>query len=145
MVFAQANTHELEPAYLSVTAGTHECFASFSQEEQKTSRGFMLPEAEAVKNAVHGTPVIAAGQLQDRAICEYVLREGVADAVGLGRVLFADINWVRKIAVKDVDLIRNCVQCNNCQNQISQGKPGFCIRWSKTERASNLKDLPQRQ
>ena len=78
----------------------------------------MLPEAEAVKNAVHGTPVIAAGQLQDRAICEYVLREGVADAVGLGRVLFADINWVRKIAGQDVDLIRNCVQCNNGQNQI---------------------------
>ena len=144
-VFARAIEQELGPAYLSVTAGTHECFAVLAEDEQKTSRGFMLPEAEAVKKAVAGTAVIAAGQLQDLGICEHALHDGIADAVGLGRVLFADVDWVRKIAGQDINPIRNCVQCNNCQKQISEGKPAFCIRWSKKERAHNLRNVLQEE
>lgn len=143
MILAQAIEQELEPAYLSVTAGTHECFAMLAEDEQKTSKGFMLPEADAVKRAVARTAVIAAGQLQDQSICDYALNQGIADAVGLGRVLFADPDWVHKIAGQDINPIRNCVQCNNCQKQISEGKPAFCIRWSKKERAFNLRNLPQ--
>ena len=134
---------ELRPAYMSVTAGMHECFAMLAQSKEKAPAGFMLEEAGAVKKAVPDIPVIAAGHLQTREICEQALAEGLADAIGLGRVLFADVDWLRKIAGETPAPVRACVQCNTCQKQVSAGRPVFCSRWSKEEKAEFLQGIPQ--
>ena len=140
--FARLLAEELRPAYLSVMAGMYECWAMQAGEKQKAPEGYMLQESAAVKKAVPGVAVIAAGQLQSRQICERALAEGMADAVGLGRILFADMQWPRKMAGENPDPVRTCVQCLNCQNQISTGKPAFCTRWTKEQRAEYLRDLP---
>lgn len=137
-LIAEATT----PAYLSVTAGMHECFAKLAESKQKAPEGFMLPEAEAVKKALPEVPVIAAGMLQNGDVCGKALQSGVADGVGLGRVLFADMNWLRKVAGTMKEEIRPCVQCNNCVRQIGKGSPAFCSRWSKEEKREFLKDVP---
>lgn len=140
--FARLLAEALRPAYLSVTAGMHECFAMLAKNKEKAPEGFMLPEAKAIKEAVPGVPVVAAGQLGSRAVCEQALAEA-ADAVGLGRVLFADPDWLRKASGEVEEAIRPCVQCDNCVRQISKGAPAFCVRWSKDEKALYLRDLPE--
>lgn len=133
---------ELKPAYLSVTAGMHECFAMLAEHKEPAPEGFMLPEAQAVKSALPDEAVICAGQLRSPAICQKALDEGMADAVGLGRVLFADSDWPGKACGKKSGDIRHCVQCMTCQTLISKGRPAWCSRWSKEEKKLFLADVP---
>lgn len=132
----------LNPAYISVTAGMYECCALLAQNKQRVPVGFMLQEAGTVKKAVPGVPVIAAGHLQTREICQQALSEGLADVVGLGRVLFADPERLRKISGEQSEPIRACVLCDNCQRQVSTGSPVFCSRWSKEEKTGHLRGIP---
>lgn len=134
---------ELQPWYLSVTAGTYECFALLAQDKDSTPAGYMLDSARAVKEAVPGVPVIAAGHLQTEEICGQALDRGVADAIGLGRVLFADNDWLRKISGEVAEPVRACVQCNTCQTLVSEGRPVFCSRWTREERTARLQGLPE--
>lgn len=131
----------LKPAYFSVTAGQYECFALMEQSKQKAPEGFMLDEAKAVKNALKDTPVIAAGHMQSGGVCEKALAEGI-DAVGLGRPLLADPDWLRKVSGQTPSEVRNCVQCNTCQKQAGLNSPVFCARWSKEEKAERFEGLP---
>ncbi|MDL2268165.1 NADH:flavin oxidoreductase [Desulfovibrio sp. OttesenSCG-928-G15] len=133
----------LSPIYFSVTAGSHECFAPSAQKKQKPVSGFMLDEAAAVKKAVPGVAIIAAGLLDDPAMDEAALVEGKADCIGLGRVLFADPDWLAKAEGKLEGKVRSCVQCNNCVKQIGKGAPAFCSRWSKAEKERYLAHLPK--
>lgn len=142
VAIARILAEELKPSYLSVMAGMHECFAMLAEQKQKAPMGFMLAEARAVKQALPQVTVIAAGQLQTREICDQALHDGSADAVGLGRILFADFDWPRKLSGEIAEAVRTCVQCNNCQNQISKGAPAWCSRWTKGQRAEYLRDLP---
>ena len=142
VVFARALQKELEPAYLSVTAGTYECWAMLAEQKQKETEGYMLPEAKAVKAAVPDVSVIAAGVLQTPEICQNALDDKSADGIGFGRVLFADVDWVRKATGQTADPIRACVHCGNCQRQVSQDKPAFCSLWTKEEKARYLKNVP---
>lgn len=142
VAFAARVERELNPAYLSVTAGTYECWAMLAEQKQKETEGYMLPEAGAVKKAVPGVAVIAAGVLQTPEVCQKALADGLADAVGFGRVVFADVNWVRKASGQMEGPIRACVHCGNCQRQVSANKPVFCSLWTKEEKAHNLKDVP---
>ncbi len=139
---AKVLARELLPAYLSVSAGMYECFALLAQSGQKAPVGFMLPEAAAVKTALPDVPVIAAGLLETREICEQALAEGMADAIGLGRVLLADPDWLRKTAGELSGRVRGCVQCDNCFKQVKELRPVFCSRWSKQEKAGRLEGIP---
>ena len=132
---------ELAPAYFSVTAGSHECFAWLAEQKLKTGEGFMLAEAGAIRKTVPTVPVIAAGLLQSREICASALATGQADAIGLGRVLFADFDWLNKTSGKKAGPARACVQCNTCIRQISASRPAFCSRWTKEEKQAYLRDV----
>ena len=134
---------ELRPAYFSVTAGTYECWADMARKKERFGEGYMLPEAEAVKKAIPAVPVIAAGLLQSREVCEQALAKGMADAIGLGRVLFADPDWLRKTSGAVPGPARACVQCDRCQKQVSTGKAAFCSRWGKEEKAEVLRGIPE--
>ncbi len=138
--FARKLTETLDPMYLSVASGTHECYA-LPEMQGKAPEMFMAGEAAAIKRAVPTVAVIAAGHLQTPANCEKLVAEGAADLIGLARVLFADVDWIRKAGGRALGEIRACVQCNNCVKQIKSGKPSFCARWSKEERARNLDDI----
>ncbi|SBV93766.1 NADH:flavin oxidoreductase/NADH oxidase [uncultured delta proteobacterium] len=133
---------ELRPAYFSVTAGTYECWAMLAREKEKFEPGYMLPEAEAVRNALR-VPVIAAGLLQTGELCEKALETGMTDAIGLGRVLFADPDWLRKTSGESAEPARPCVQCDLCMKQVSTGKPVLCSRWKKAEREAVTDGVPK--
>lgn len=134
----------LSPPYLSVTAGMYECFAIQERRGEQAPAGYMLPEAEAVKKRLPGTPVIAAGQLYTPQVCEKAFAAGI-DAVGLGRPLFADLDLVRKLCGQNDEPVRVCKQCHYCVNCIRKGKPVSCAVWSQTEREVRLQGVGRSQ
>lgn len=138
--FAQKLVLTMYPMYLSVAGGTYECYA-LPKMQGKAPEMYMTGVAGAIKQAVPNVAIITAGHLQTPANCEKLVEEGTADLIGLARVLFADADWLHKATGQMAEDIRACIQCNNCLNQIKNGKPSFCARWTKDERQRNLKDI----
>jgi 2,4-dienoyl-CoA reductase (NADPH2) len=119
-------------AYLSVMIGCYDSFALPGYVEEDRKEGFMVPFAGAIRKAVPGVPVIAAGRIQNPAAAERILQEGKADVVGLARVIFADPLWPRKAAGEIDGPINPCVPtCSLCTKRIMEMKPAFCARWPK--------------
>ncbi len=126
-------------AYLSVMAGCYDSFASPTYLADDRNQAFMVPFAHAIKQALPQTPVIAAGRIQDPAIAESALRDGKADLVGLGRVLFADPLWPRKARGEVVEAINPCQpSCTLCTKRIVEQRPAYCARWSEDRRQQFL-------
>ncbi|WP_150539068.1 NADH:flavin oxidoreductase/NADH oxidase [Actinobacillus vicugnae] len=57
------------------------------------SAGYQVPFARQVKQAT-GKPVIAVGMLDNPAVADFVLANGDADLVAVGRALLRDPHWV---------------------------------------------------
>ncbi|MGE4518769.1 MAG: NADH:flavin oxidoreductase [Desulfobacteraceae bacterium] len=140
-MYAEKLVQVLNPEYLSVASGTHECYAMPEMSKNKPPEMFMVKEAEQIKKAVPDITIIAAGHLQTPKNCEMLIQQKKADLIGLARVLFADPDWVKKASEKITDDIRPCIQCGNCVKQIKQMKPAFCAKWTKDERNLYLKDI----
>ena len=122
-------------AYLSVMTGCYDSFALPNYVADDRNQAFMLPFAHAIKQAVPGIPIIAAGRMQDPATAESALRDGKADLVGLGRVLFADPLWPRKARGEIAEAIIPCQSsCTLCTKRIVEQKPAYCARWSEERR-----------
>ncbi len=123
------------PAYLSVMAGCYDSFQTSPYKEDDHNEAFMAPFAHAVKRAVPDVPVIAAGRIQSPATAERLLREGMADLVGLARVLLADPLWPRKARGELPGPIVRCLpSCSFCTKRIMDRKPSYCACWSKERR-----------
>ncbi|MCQ5129893.1 NAD(P)/FAD-dependent oxidoreductase [Butyricicoccus faecihominis] len=73
--------------------------------------GFNVSNAAAVKAAV-SVPVIAVGRINDPALAEHVLAEGLADFVSMGRAQLADPDFVRKAQEGRAEDIVKCIGCN---------------------------------
>ncbi len=126
---------QLGVAYLSVMTGCYDSFASPNYVADDRNQAFMVPFAHAIKQAVPHIPVIAAGRIQDPTTAESALRDGKADLVGLGRVLFADPLWPRKARGEIAEAINPCQpSCTLCTRRIVEQKPAYCARWSEDRR-----------
>ena len=121
--------------YLSVMAGCYDSFRDPKYLADDKNEAFMAPFAQAIKRAVPQMPVIAAGRMQTPAAAERIVRDGMADMVGLGRVLFADSQWPRKARGENAEPINRCFPgCELCMRLIIQQKPAYCGRWPKQRR-----------
>ncbi|MFC1909588.1 FAD-dependent oxidoreductase, partial [Chloroflexota bacterium] len=76
--------------------------------------GIFIPLAEAIKKVVN-IPVFVGGKLNDPGLASKVLKEGKADFICLGRALIADPDWPQKVASEQIEEIRKCLACNECQ------------------------------
>lgn len=122
-------------AYLSVMIGCYDSFALPRYVEADRQEGFMAPFAGAVRAAVPNVPVIAAGRIQRPETAEAILRDGVADLVGLARVIFADPLWPRKARGTIAEAIRPCTPtCNLCMKRVVAQRPAYCGCWPKERR-----------
>jgi len=82
------------------------------------------------QKAVPNTAVITAGRIQSPETAEEILRKGMADLIGLGRVLFADPLWPKKAAGIIPGPIRRCEPyCSVCTQRALYGRPAFCSQW----------------
>ena len=121
--------------YLSVTAGCYDSFPLPRYVEADAKDGFMAPFAHAIRQAVAGVPIVAAGRIQRPELAQEILRNGTADLVGLARVLLADPLWPRKARGEIAEPINPCTPgCTVCMKRIQAQKPAYCARWPKERR-----------
>ncbi|MGQ9794872.1 oxidoreductase [Desulfosoma sp.] len=126
-------------AYLSVMAGTYDSFFLPDYLAREKVQGYMADLAARIKKAVAGTPIIAAGRIQDPETAETILEQGKADLIGLPRILFADPLWPRKAKGEVPEPIVRCEPaCSPCMKRVIKGKPAFCSQWSKDKREAFL-------
>jgi pyruvate/2-oxoglutarate dehydrogenase complex dihydrolipoamide dehydrogenase (E3) component len=68
--------------------------------------------AEAVKKVL-SIPVIASGSITLPELAEEILEQGKGDFIGLGRPLWADPQWPRKVMEGRPEDVRPCIRCND--------------------------------
>jgi 2,4-dienoyl-CoA reductase (NADPH2) len=103
--------------------------------EDDAKEAFMAPFARAIKQAVPGVPIVAAGRIQSPQTAEAILRDGMADLVGLARVLFADPLWPRKARGEIKEPINPCTPgCMLCLKRVKEQRPAYCGRWTRERR-----------
>ncbi|UCD83998.1 MAG: FAD-dependent oxidoreductase [Deltaproteobacteria bacterium] len=82
-------------------------------------RGCFLHLSEAAKS-VCSVPVSVVGRINDPDLAAKAVEEGKCDIVSLGRALYADPDFVKKLTEGRPEDIRKCIACN------------YCINYSKT-------------
>ena len=93
--------------------GTYECWynavTTVYQED-----GVQLYLAEAAKKAGIKTPLLVQGKLGDPVLAERVVREGLAELIGLGHPALTDPHWPAKVKQGRFEDIVPCIGCNEC-------------------------------
>lgn len=61
---------------------------------EKKEQGYFRELSEAIKQEV-SVPVIVTGGIVDGRVAEQLLKEGVADMIGVGRAILKDVQWAK--------------------------------------------------
>jgi len=123
-VFAAA-VEEAGADCINVTGGWHE--SRVPQITMDLPQAGYVYLARGIKGSV-GVPVIGCNRINDPFIAEEVLREGVADLIGVARGMLADPEFVNKAREGRADEIRRCVACNQrCFDNVFQLLPVGCM------------------
>ena len=86
--------------------------------------GVIASRAAAIKEAV-AIPVIAVGSLGPE-LGEWILSQGMADAIAMGRRLMADPELPKKLAEGRSEDIRPCMACLECRTPFQKYRPISC-------------------
>lgn len=85
--------------------------------------GWKVPLARAVKQVVN-IPVCATDTLRKPGMVDKIIRDGSCDMVGMGRTIFAEREWVKKVKEGRENELRYCISCMNCFNYTMIGRSG---------------------
>ncbi|MET0886024.1 MAG: hypothetical protein ABWX92_06195, partial [Mycetocola sp.] len=115
--------------YISVSGGNHTGLGVGREqayvEPYMVEQGFNAPFAAAVKAAVD-VPVFVTGRFVDPSVAESILRDGVADMVGMVRALIADPDLPAKArSGRSLD-VRPCLALSECHHVGSHRTPVTC-------------------
>lgn len=107
----------------SIQAGFHEA--------PRPVANALVPEGEFIDLAkqaktVTSLPVFPGTRITGLDMCEKVLAEGYGDLVGMGRSFIADPDIPNKVAAGHPELVRSCIVCSRCLDNIFIGKPCQC-------------------
>lgn len=107
--------------------GTFETLRIGRNAELNRRAGYQIEQIRAIKASVR-MPIFANGGLGNPDLAEATLREGIGDAIGLARPLFADPDWAAKVqAGRSNDIcICECAQRTCYRTQIGGG---VCESW----------------
>ena len=86
--------------------------------------GVIASRAAGIKEAV-SIPVIAVGSLGPE-LGDWILRQGMADAIAMGRRLMVDPELPRKLAEGRSEDIRPCMACLECRTPFQRYQPVSC-------------------
>jgi 2,4-dienoyl-CoA reductase-like NADH-dependent reductase (Old Yellow Enzyme family) len=101
--------------FIHLSSGSMEAMKYMFPEED----GVMLPEAEAIKEAVQ-IPVICPN-IHDPQAVRRAIEEGKVDMISLSRQLLADPEWPNKVREGREKEIRRCKKCNYCVSVLWKG------------------------
>lgn len=81
--------------------------------------------AEVIKRRV-SILVSAVGRISSPALAESIIEDKQADLVTVGRQLIADPEWPNKIFKGEVEDIRPCLSCCECEQSATSGRESRC-------------------
>ncbi|MFC1963978.1 FAD-dependent oxidoreductase [Chloroflexota bacterium] len=81
--------------------------------------------SEAIKKKV-SIPVLVAGRINDPYVAEVILEKGKADFVDIGRALFADPEFPKKVMEGKIEDICKCIACLRCLEFVESNLPMAC-------------------
>jgi len=120
---AEASARGLD--YVSVTGGWHETHVP--QILGEVPEGAFTYLARKVRQ-VSRAPVFVANRLGSPEVAEKTLRDGLADAICMGRPLIADPDLPRKLGEGRVREIVRCAACNQgCFDGVMRLRPTSCM------------------
>ncbi len=109
----------------NVTGGWHE--TKVPQITMGVPHGAFIYLASGIKSQV-SVPVIASNRINDPVLADEIIRLGLADMVNFGRPLIADPDMPRKALNGQLDLIDQCIACNQgCFDSVFMEKPVECL------------------
>lgn len=106
-------------------AGEHAYSAHRSVPRAYMPDGVNVYIMEAIKREVN-IPVIAVGKIRTAQLAEQILQGGKADLIAMGRQLFADHDFPRKVQEGRENEIVTCVSCRYCHRLYFADKPIEC-------------------
>jgi 2,4-dienoyl-CoA reductase-like NADH-dependent reductase (Old Yellow Enzyme family)/thioredoxin reductase len=109
--------------YVNVSAGVHH---SFIHSPMTFEAGWEREYSRAIKS-VSTKPVLIVGRINYPDVAESIVASGDADAVLLGRQMFADEQWMTKVKEGRERDIRPCVAANYCWRAVVRGSRVQCI------------------
>lgn len=74
--------------------------------------GCYLEEARVLKEELN-IPIICPGKISEPALANNAVKDGLVDAIAIGRGLIADPEWPNKVKCGKDEDIRPCIYCNN--------------------------------
>lgn len=101
-------------------AGSDGFSADNSYASYFTPPGLMLPYVKALREALPDMFIMAGCKLGDPALAEAAICDAGADMVILGRPLFADPQWLVKVAEGRSEEILHCIGCLNCYTEATR-------------------------
>lgn len=108
-------------------------------------KGMYLPLTEQLKT-VSKVPVIVAGRMDDPDMALKALADGKLDAIGLGRQLLTDPDYVNKVMMGELQNIRPCLGCHDgCFGRLLEGGRGSCAVNPQCARETFVKIEPSSQ
>jgi 2,4-dienoyl-CoA reductase-like NADH-dependent reductase (Old Yellow Enzyme family)/pyruvate/2-oxoglutarate dehydrogenase complex dihydrolipoamide dehydrogenase (E3) component len=114
---------QLDIDYVSLSAGVHH---SFIHTPMDYEQGWEREYTRGVKT-VTDKPVLLVGRVTGPDVAEELLSSGDADAILLGRQMFADADWANKAREGRESDIRRCVAANYCWRSVIRGGRVQCV------------------
>ncbi len=115
---------------------------------ERTMPGAAFPDgaglymAETIKGYLRAhninTPVLATGKINTPELAERVLREGIADLVGMARPLLADPLWPKKVREGHFDKVIRCCYANVCKAKDEHFQTVTCFLWPRGAKQAPL-------
>lgn len=128
---------------INVTGGWHE--TRVPQITMAVPRGAFVYLAQGIKEVV-GIPVIACNRINDPIFADQILRDGMADLIGIGRPLIADPELPNKAKAGRFDEIRTCIACNQgCFDRVFELKPITCLQNPRAGREGEFEVKPAKK
>jgi len=106
--------------WINVTVGMQET-SHFNREPASFQQGWKKNVAKSIKAAVN-VPVIAVNTIKKPDFAESMLKEGVCDFIGTARGQLADPFWANKAKKGHENIIRTCISCLVCFEELANGR-----------------------
>ncbi|MFC1579602.1 universal stress protein [Thermodesulfobacteriota bacterium] len=118
-------------AYLSASIGSFNSIFSSKVIREMAHPAYLRADMATLKQKVK-VPTIISGRVTGPGIAEALLKDNVADLIGLGRPVRVDTDWVRK-AKNGRKKVHICINCNTCLKQVVLEQGFICTRWPSLE------------
>ncbi|MCU0305805.1 MAG: NADH:flavin oxidoreductase [Thermoanaerobaculales bacterium] len=109
------------------TGGSGKLGAARAGIESEADEAYFLPQAEAIRAAAPGVPLMLVGGVRSFEVAERVLGAGVADYLSMSRPLIREPDLPRRWAAGDRRRAA-CVSCSGCFGPARKGEGIRCVQ-----------------